>query len=59
MYSLREAYPVLSDGFNLQSLLKQTHDVSLPGSNGTTTETGIWSVVRNQLEAVQQLGSGN
>lgn len=59
MYSLREAYPVLSDGFNLQSLSKQTHDVSLPGSNGTATETGMWSVVRNQLEAVQQLGSGN
>lgn len=59
MYSLREQYPVLSDGFNLQSLSKKTHQVFLPGSYGTATETGVWSVVRNQLDFVQQLDSGN
>ncbi|KAK4539476.1 hypothetical protein LTR36_010912 [Oleoguttula mirabilis] len=55
MYTLRDKFPVLNDGFNLQSLSKQTHDVFLPGSNKTATETGMWSVVRNQLEAVQSL----
>ena len=59
MYSLRESYPVLNDGFNLETLSKQTHDVYLPGSNGTPTETGMWSVVRNQYEGLQQLGTGN
>jgi alpha-1,3-glucan synthase len=59
MYALRRDYQVLNDGFNLQSLSNQTHQVFLPGSNRTVTETGMWSVVRNQLEAVQQLDSGN
>lgn len=58
MNDLREQYQVLKDGFNLQSLSNQTHQVFLPGSNGTATEVGMWSVVRNQF-ATQQLGSGN
>lgn len=59
MHSLRDQYPVLNDGFNLQSLSNQTHQVFLPGSNRTATETGMWSVVRNQLELIQQLNTGN
>jgi alpha-1,3-glucan synthase len=59
MHSLREDFPVLNDGLKLQSLSNLTHQVFLPGSNGTATETGMWSVVRNQLEAIQQLDSGN
>ena len=59
MHYLREQYPVLSDGFSLQSLSNKTHQVFLPGSYGTATETGMWSVVRTQLEVVQQLDSGN
>lgn len=59
MYSLRERYPILNDGLNLQSLSNQTHNVILPGSNNTPTLTGMWSTVRNQIPDVQQLGSGN
>ena len=40
MYALRENYPVLNDGFGLQTLSDQTHYRYLPGSNGTPTETG-------------------
>lgn len=53
MYALRTAYPTLTDGFNLQSLSNQTRQIFLPGSNGTATETGMWSVVRNQLDVFQ------
>lgn len=59
MYSLRGMYSVLNDGFNLQSLSKQTHHTALPGSNGTETELGMWSVVRNQLEYLPSLPSNN
>jgi alpha-1,3-glucan synthase len=59
MHSLREQYPVLNDGYKLMSLSKQSHNITLPGSNGTVTETGMWSVVRTQLDEIQQLDSGN
>lgn len=45
-HEMRENYPVLNDGFALEQLSKQTHDVFLPGSNKTTTETGMWSMER-------------
>ena len=47
MYEMRRRYPVLNDGFYLETLSKQTHPVYLPGSLGTATETGIWSVRRS------------
>lgn len=57
MYYLREQYPVLNDGYLLDSLSNQTHYIYLPGSNGTPTETGMWSVLRDQWFAkVQDLG---
>jgi alpha-1,3-glucan synthase len=59
MYSLRERYPILNDGFKLMSLSNQTHQIFLPGSNGTATETGMWSVVRTQLDPIQELDAGN
>ena len=60
MYQMRENYPVLNDGFFLQLLSNQTRHVTYPGSNGTFTETGIWSVVRGQYEIIQDLsGSGH
>jgi alpha-1,3-glucan synthase len=59
MYHLRKTYSVLQDGFNLQSVAKSVHDVFLPGSYGTPTVTGIWSVVRNHLEMLQQPEGGN
>lgn len=57
MYALREKYPVLNDGFSLQSLSKQTHNIFMRGSNGTATETGMWSIARSQYEGLQDLGS--
>jgi alpha-1,3-glucan synthase len=59
MYALRDSVPVLRDGFNLQSLSKQTHQVQLPYSGGTPTEYGMWSVVRNKIDAIDELQSGN
>ncbi|KAL3424555.1 alpha-1,3-glucan synthase [Phlyctema vagabunda] len=55
MYHMRAEIPVLNDGFFLQSLSNQTRQVFLPGSNGTVTETGMWSVLRNQIRGVQKL----
>ncbi|OCK73844.1 glycosyltransferase family 5 protein [Lepidopterella palustris CBS 459.81] len=55
MYQLRRNYPVLNDGYFLQSLSNQTHNVVLPGSNGTSTEIGLWSVLRDQFLGVQNL----
>ena len=58
MYWLRTAYPVLNDGFFLQSLSSQTREVVLPGSNGTATTFGMWSVFRNRWpDGVQKIGN--
>ncbi|PYI24517.1 hypothetical protein BO86DRAFT_96639 [Aspergillus japonicus CBS 114.51] len=57
MYQLREAFPVLNDGYSLSSLSNQTEQVFYRGSNGTATETGIWSVMRDINSEVQDLGS--
>ena len=43
MFYMREVYPTLNDGFYLQQLSNKTREVFMPGSNGTVTETGIWS----------------
>ncbi|CRG86853.1 alpha-1,3-glucan synthase [Talaromyces islandicus] len=55
MFQLRQKFPVLNDGYYLQALSKQTHDLQLPGSNGTPTETGMWSVLRGRFEGIQDL----
>lgn len=58
MYWLRTKFPVLNDGFFLQSLSKQTRAVKLPGSNGTDTILGMWSVYRHRYRDVQtELGN--
>lgn len=51
---MRLNYPVLNDGYMLQGLSKQTHDIQLPKS-AVATETGIWSVLRSQYYGVQNL----
>lgn len=56
MFHLREQYPVLTDGLYLRQLSNQTHYRYLPGSNGTGTETGVWSVLRDKYPGVQDLG---
>ena len=55
MYQLREAFPILNDGFYLQQLSNQTDEVQYPGSSGVATETGLWSVLRSSFSEVQQL----
>lgn len=52
-FEMRETYPVLNDGFSIQQLSKQTHDIYLPGSDGTPTETGMWSMERAAYTGAQ------
>lgn len=62
MFEMRQHYPVLNDGYYLQQLSNKTHDVYLPGSNGTRTETGLWSVFRGVYAGAQNFtgdGQGN
>ncbi|GKZ26283.1 hypothetical protein AbraIFM66951_003610 [Aspergillus brasiliensis] len=62
MFEMRQNYPVLNDGWYLQQLSNQTFDIYLPGSNGTPTETGMWSVMRSRFTDLQNFdgqGQGN
>lgn len=52
-YEMRENYPVLNDGFSIQQLSKQTHNIYLPGSNHIATETGMWSMERAAFAGAQ------
>ncbi|KAJ5999260.1 hypothetical protein N7451_007070 [Penicillium sp. IBT 35674x] len=58
-YHLRENVPSFQDGFYLESLSKNTHNVTLPGSNGTVTELGLWGVIRDQYAGVNDLNPTN
>lgn len=61
-FEMRKRYPVLNDGYYLQQLSNQTHQVFLPGSNDTPTETGLWSVYRSAFSGIQDfdgIGQGN
>lgn len=58
-YHLREKIPSLKDGFYLNKLSKNTHNVTLPGSNGTVTELGLWGVIRDQYPGVNDLDPTN
>lgn len=57
MYQMREHYPALNDGWLVQKLSWQTINVTYPGSNGTPTETGMWSIARGQFDNYQDLGN--
>ncbi|KAL2808092.1 hypothetical protein BJX63DRAFT_439724 [Aspergillus granulosus] len=59
MFQLREEYPALNDGYMLYALSNKTEYVHYPGSNGTATETGIWSVQRDMNLDVQTSNSKN
>jgi alpha-1,3-glucan synthase len=62
MFELRTIYPVLNDGFSLQTLFFDTHNVFLPHSGLLPTPLGIWSVYRGRTPSVQDLsgeGMGN
>ena len=58
MYELRTIYPVLNDGFSLQRLSNKTYDIYLPGSAGTPTETGLYSVLRSRADIQDFTGQG-
>ncbi|KZF25449.1 glycosyltransferase family 5 protein [Xylona heveae TC161] len=62
MYHMRSNFPALNDGYYLQQLSNFTENVYYPGSNGTPTETGMWSVLRSIWDGVQDfddVGQGN
>lgn len=60
MYQMRHNYPALNDGWWIQLLSNQTHNLYFPGSNGVPTETGMWSVLRSPYYQMQDLGvAGN
>jgi alpha-1,3-glucan synthase len=54
MYYRRTQYPVLNDGYFLQSLSNMTSRTVLDGST-KESEFGVWSVMRNQYPGVQNL----
>ena len=53
-HEMREKYAVFQDGFSLQLLSNLTHQIFLPGSNHTPTETGVWSMERAGFLAIQK-----
>ncbi|KAL3455940.1 hypothetical protein BJX64DRAFT_53383 [Aspergillus heterothallicus] len=59
MFQLREEYPALNDGYMLYALSNHTEPVYYLGSNGTETETGLWSVQRDMNLDVQKKNSDN
>lgn len=62
MYELRRQYPVLNDGYYLETMSTKLHDVYLPGSDGIPSPTGLWSVYRGRFYGVQDFngtGAGN
>ncbi|CAP82936.1 Pc15g00500 [Penicillium rubens Wisconsin 54-1255] len=56
MYQMRQDFGALNDGWWIQLLSNQTHNIYLPGSNGVPTETGMWSVLRSPYYQLQDLG---
>ncbi len=55
---LRSHFASLQDGFNLVQRGNWTYNIARPGSNGTLTEMGLWSVSRAPIDNVQKL-TGN
>lgn len=52
---LRQTYGALQDGFNLVQEGNWTYYIERPGSNGTATEMGLWSVSRSELAGYQNI----
>jgi alpha-1,3-glucan synthase len=55
---LRTVYSSLQDGFNLVQRGNWTYHIQYPGSNGTPTEMGLFSVSRSGISGIQNL-TGN
>lgn len=47
----------MNDGYQLETLSNQTENIYLPGSEGIASPTGMWSIYRSQLDAVQDLSN--
>lgn len=58
MYEIRRQYPTVNDGYILKQLSNHTYNLYLPGSNGTETETGLWSSYRGASDAQDFTGQG-
>lgn len=56
MYYLRDKFPVLQDGLLLEQLSNHTVETPQNGNSNTVTTTGLFSVLRYQLD-VQSLGN--
>lgn len=52
---LRSVYNALQDGFNLVQRGNWTYEIERPGSNGTPTEMGLWSVSRSGIATLNNL----
>ncbi|RDW80976.1 hypothetical protein BP5796_05674 [Coleophoma crateriformis] len=62
MFELRQQYPVLNDGFELQTLSTHLYNIYLPGSQGMPSPHGVWSIYRARNTEVQDftgIGRGN
>ena len=59
MFHLRTVYPALQDGWNLVKRGNRPYFNSLPGSNGTLTEKGLWSTSRSALTPWQTFNGTN
>lgn len=57
MFYLRSVYGALRDGFGLVQQGNWTYQIERPGSNGTATEMGLWSISRSGITS--QTLSGN
>ncbi|KAF8892560.1 glycoside hydrolase family 13 and glycosyltransferase family 5 protein [Infundibulicybe gibba] len=55
-HQMRQTYGALQDGFNLVQRGNWTTFIERPGSNGTQTEMGLWSISRAGIDGVQKLG---
>lgn len=55
---LRSTYNALQDGWDLVQRGNWTYDIQRPGSNGTVTEMGLYSVSRAGISGIQNL-TGN
>jgi alpha-1,3-glucan synthase len=53
---LRTLYGSLQDGLNLVQRGNWTYFIQRPGSNGTQTEMGLWSVSRSAIGGYQTVG---
>ncbi|KAF8550287.1 glycoside hydrolase family 13/glycosyltransferase family 5 protein [Imleria badia] len=56
---LRSTYTSLQDGFDLVQRGNWTFDIQRPGSNGTVTEMGLYSVSRAGISGVQNFTGNN